>query len=225
MKFVAQYKFVIAFENAICDDYITEKLWRPLIVGSVPIYLGSPTVKVSSIITSCNLIILQHYFQYWLPNYEKSAIIVKDFKSPKVLAEYINKLNNKNFEYENYLQHKLSDIFRLTNENLKLRMKNRKWTFDGNPHFHTKFECFLCKRLHEKKYKYRMERKEYNCPIPVSPLTNKINQSNWWNEHWTDGKCQAKILKDLVYNNIRITKEEYEKEFLKLKENRYCQCL
>ncbi|XP_063985954.1 alpha-(1,3)-fucosyltransferase 10 isoform X2 [Diachasmimorpha longicaudata] len=44
-KFVGKYKFTLAFENAVCDDYITEKLWRPLIVGSVPIYYGSPTFK------------------------------------------------------------------------------------------------------------------------------------------------------------------------------------
>lgn len=46
LHFISKYKFIIAFENSICDDYITEKLWRPLIVGSVPIYLGSPTVEV-----------------------------------------------------------------------------------------------------------------------------------------------------------------------------------
>lgn len=33
MKLVAKYKFTLAFENAACDDYITEKLWRPLIAG------------------------------------------------------------------------------------------------------------------------------------------------------------------------------------------------
>lgn len=44
--FVGQYKFTLAFENAVCDDYITEKLWRPLIVGSVPVYYGSPSFKV-----------------------------------------------------------------------------------------------------------------------------------------------------------------------------------
>lgn len=48
MKFVGHYKFTIAIENSVCIDYITEKLWRPLIVGSVPIYLGSPTIKVSN---------------------------------------------------------------------------------------------------------------------------------------------------------------------------------
>lgn len=46
LHFISQYKFIIAIENAVCDDYITEKLWRPLIVGAVPIYFGSPTVEV-----------------------------------------------------------------------------------------------------------------------------------------------------------------------------------
>lgn len=46
LRFVGQYKFTLAFENAVCDDYITEKLWRPLIVGSIPIYYGSPSFKV-----------------------------------------------------------------------------------------------------------------------------------------------------------------------------------
>lgn len=44
---LAQYKFTLAFENAVCVDYITEKLWRPLIVGSVPVYYGSPSVQVT----------------------------------------------------------------------------------------------------------------------------------------------------------------------------------
>lgn len=51
LRLVAKYKFVLALENGICDDYITEKLWRPLIAGSVPVYVGSPTVSVS--VTLC----------------------------------------------------------------------------------------------------------------------------------------------------------------------------
>lgn len=43
---VAKYKFVLALENGVCNDYITEKIWRPLIAGAVPIYIGSPTIHV-----------------------------------------------------------------------------------------------------------------------------------------------------------------------------------
>lgn len=47
-KFIARYKFVIAYENSVCNDYITEKLWRPLSLGVVPIYFGAPNVDVNS---------------------------------------------------------------------------------------------------------------------------------------------------------------------------------
>ena len=28
LHILAKYKFVLAIENAVCDDYITEKLWK-----------------------------------------------------------------------------------------------------------------------------------------------------------------------------------------------------
>ena len=40
-----KYKFVIAFENAIEEDYVTEKFYDPLLAGSVPVYLGAPSIK------------------------------------------------------------------------------------------------------------------------------------------------------------------------------------
>ncbi|KAJ8919429.1 hypothetical protein NQ315_016526 [Exocentrus adspersus] len=72
LRFIAKYKFIVAFENAICEDYITEKLWRPLIVGSIPIYLGSPTIED------------------WLPN-KNSAILVKNYNSLQEVANLIKK--------------------------------------------------------------------------------------------------------------------------------------
>lgn len=47
LLFLARYKFVLAVENAECEDYVTEKLWKPLSIGSVPIYMGAPNVKAS----------------------------------------------------------------------------------------------------------------------------------------------------------------------------------
>lgn len=47
MRFIASYKYMIAYENGMCDDYLTEKFWRPLIAGTVPIFFGTPTVKVN----------------------------------------------------------------------------------------------------------------------------------------------------------------------------------
>lgn len=39
---IASYPFCIAFENAIAPDYVTEKLYDPLLAGAVPVYLGAP---------------------------------------------------------------------------------------------------------------------------------------------------------------------------------------
>lgn len=44
--FISRYKFIISYENSVCEDYVTEKIWRTLIVGSVPIYFGAPNIKV-----------------------------------------------------------------------------------------------------------------------------------------------------------------------------------
>ena len=46
IELVSKYKFAIAMENGICKDYITEKFWRPLNVGTIPITLGSPFISV-----------------------------------------------------------------------------------------------------------------------------------------------------------------------------------
>jgi len=43
---MSKYKFALAMENAVCDDYITEKIWRPLMLGVVPVIYGSPKIKV-----------------------------------------------------------------------------------------------------------------------------------------------------------------------------------
>lgn len=44
IEIMRHYKFVIAFENAIANDYVTEKFYNPLYAGAIPIYLGAPNV-------------------------------------------------------------------------------------------------------------------------------------------------------------------------------------
>ena len=50
LHILAKYKFVLAIENAVCPDYITEKLWKVLQVGAVPVYFGAPNVQVCMVI-------------------------------------------------------------------------------------------------------------------------------------------------------------------------------
>jgi len=60
---------------------MTEKLFRPLHVGSVPIYRGSPLARDA------------------MPD-NHSLIMADDFDSPQKLAEYIHYLDSNETAYE-----------------------------------------------------------------------------------------------------------------------------
>ena len=45
MRFMAPYKFSIAFENAAYPGYTTEKLYHAMLAGTLPIYWGNPLVE------------------------------------------------------------------------------------------------------------------------------------------------------------------------------------
>ncbi|XP_057298138.1 alpha-(1,3)-fucosyltransferase C-like [Hydractinia symbiolongicarpus] len=80
-----KYKFVIAFENSFCDDYITEKYWDAIFRGNVPIVLGGRKYDEKVVIPG-------------------SFIQARSFHSAKSLAEYIKYAANDKKEYEKYLQ-------------------------------------------------------------------------------------------------------------------------
>ena len=44
LETIKAYKFTLALENAIAEDYVTEKVYDPLIASSVPVYLGAPNI-------------------------------------------------------------------------------------------------------------------------------------------------------------------------------------
>ncbi len=44
LETIKEYKFTMAFENEQAYNYVTEKIYQPLIVGSIPIYWGAPNV-------------------------------------------------------------------------------------------------------------------------------------------------------------------------------------
>lgn len=127
LHFVARYKFVIAIENSVCDDYITEKFWRAIHVGVVPIYLGSSTIRD------------------WLPN-AKSAILFEDFPTPKLLIAYIDNLMQDDDLYEQHLEHKTQGIIR--NQYLINELKMRPYQTDFEL-VKKKLECLLCDQLHK----------------------------------------------------------------------------
>lgn len=87
LDIIKRYKFTIAFENAISKDYVTEKFFDPLIMGSVPIYFGAPNIDDFS------------------PG-DYSFIDTRNYDSPKSLAEDIKKYCTNDPLYEELLKWK-----------------------------------------------------------------------------------------------------------------------
>lgn len=156
LEFMAKYKFVIAIENCVCEDYLTEKFWRAILAGVVPIYFGCPTIRE------------------WLPN-SKSAILLQDFPTPKLLSAHIDELMRDDDLYEVYLQHKTKGLI----SNVKLINKLKET--DHKKDTDREFICFLCDKLHrmgEEPENRVINKSHYDCPTPISALTQNVDPNN-----------------------------------------------
>uniref|UniRef100_A0A8D3A123 GDP-fucose protein O-fucosyltransferase n=1 Tax=Scophthalmus maximus TaxID=52904 RepID=A0A8D3A123_SCOMX len=114
-------------DTATATDYMTEKLWRPLHQGCVPVYRGSSVVAD------------------WMPN-DHSAVIVDNFPSPKALADFLKRLDEKDDEYAKYLEFKTPS--RVTNIRLLEALETREWGVNdmSKPNYLNGFECYVCDR-------------------------------------------------------------------------------
>eukprot|EP00111_Clytia_hemisphaerica_P004180 TCONS_00011973-protein len=78
------YKFYLSFENGVCTDYITEKYWRYLELGLVPIVLGGADYSNPKLV---------------IPG---SFIDASKFKTVKDLAKYVEYLDKNDTAYNEY---------------------------------------------------------------------------------------------------------------------------
>jgi len=78
-----RYKFLIAFENTVTSEYITEKIWHGYLSQTIPIYYGAPEV----------------YKQ--VPG-NNTFIDAAKFNGPKKLAEYIMKVDKDKQLYQSF---------------------------------------------------------------------------------------------------------------------------
>ncbi|XP_049884451.1 alpha-(1,3)-fucosyltransferase B-like [Pectinophora gossypiella] len=176
LKFLAKYKFIIAIENAVCNDYLTEKFWRSITVGTVPIYFGSPLIRD------------------WLPN-NKSAILLEDFPTPELLSQHLHYLLNNDTAYEEYLEHKTLGI--ITNQKLIDKLFETPTELSDVVQ---RLECLVCEKLHTKSKAVNMvTKKHYDCPLPVSALSLSVNPKNKWLKLIDEAKEKV----DGLYEEIR----------------------
>jgi hypothetical protein len=84
LETVSRYRFTLAFENAIAEDYVTEKLYDPLLAGSVPVYLGARNVER-------------------LAPSPDSFIDVRDYGGPEELAHRLLALASDEAAYDRHL--------------------------------------------------------------------------------------------------------------------------
>ncbi|XP_075060691.1 GDP-fucose protein O-fucosyltransferase 3 [Mixophyes fleayi] len=201
---LAQYKFILAFENAVCEDYITEKLWRPLKLGSVPIYYGATNIED------------------WLPS-NKSVIIVNKFSHPRELAQYIKQLDRDDSLYMEFLEWKLQG--HISNNHLVTAIKERTWGVQDvtQDNYIDAFECMVCRRvwdnirLQEKGLKAKQwiaNSTHLTCPAPKSfsfrtERASKSSMREMWRPSFEQSKKEAEALRLLIDRNRNFTSQEF----------------
>ena len=82
------YKFYLALEDSLCEDYVTEKFFRFLHRDVVAVALGAAN------------------YSLFVP--QGTYVDVRDFRSPKDLASHLLLLDARNDLYEEYLVRKRS---------------------------------------------------------------------------------------------------------------------
>ncbi|XP_046642638.1 alpha-(1,3)-fucosyltransferase C-like [Daphnia pulicaria] len=80
------YRFYLSFENSLCPDYVTEKLYRPLAHDTVPVVYGGAD------------------YSDFFP--ARSYVDGRHFENPEALADHLEKLIAKDTLYSSYFEWK-----------------------------------------------------------------------------------------------------------------------
>ena len=87
LEVYSRYHFVIAFENSISTDYVTEKYFDAILAGAIPIYMGAPNISDYAPGKDCH-------------------INVSDFEGATMLSKYLKENINNEKLRNNHLEWK-----------------------------------------------------------------------------------------------------------------------
>ncbi|XP_065090887.1 alpha-(1,3)-fucosyltransferase 10 isoform X2 [Ochlerotatus camptorhynchus] len=157
--FVSKYKFIIVYQDMICEDYIADKFWKSLTLGIVPIYFGATNIRS------------------YLPNPD-SAILIDDYSSPRNLAQFILQASNNEDVYVGFLYHKVSNFYPISNQLLvnAIFKEDIYYIEDRKRRTIAKFECNVCEQSFQQQ-KQQAQQKELSCMLPYFPPGNVTHKA------------------------------------------------
>ena len=141
---INKYKFYLAFENSLCDDYITEKFWK---------FYTKSMIFTTNIVPIVKGAKRHQYEQLIMNNSNRSIIFADDFKSPKSLANYLNSLDSNFNDYLKYYEWKFDLFKELNSKNIVSLNNNNNNKYDEiiQSDVQSPF-CYLCSMLHNETY-------------------------------------------------------------------------
>ncbi|XP_062545888.1 alpha-(1,3)-fucosyltransferase 10 [Armigeres subalbatus] len=152
--FASKYKFIIVYQDMICEDYIIDKFWKSLSLGIVPIYFGATNIR------------------RYLPN-PNSAILIEDFSSPQELAQFISQVSNNEDVYTTFLYHKTMDFYPISNQLLvnAIFKEDIMYLESRRTRSIVEFECTACVQSYHQEH-HQSHQKEISCELPYFPPGN-----------------------------------------------------
>jgi hypothetical protein len=143
-KLMNRYKFYLAFENSLCEDYITEKYWK--LYDSDKIF----SINIIPVVRGAR----DEQYKREAPNRDDKFYIHSDAHvSPKSLAAYLNHLNANDTAYMQFFQWKLN-VYAAIKSMLKsggrsMIRENR----NVSTYYHLREPfCKMCSMLHNQTY-------------------------------------------------------------------------
>ena len=122
MKIMRKYKFVLAAENSLCDDYVTEKAYRNgFRAGIIPIVVSKANLSDPAIFPP------------------GSFINALNFSTTAALVEHVNKVGSVQHLYNSYFKWRANWTFTIVSED------------EGHVPYPDDYFCPLCEKLHEDK--------------------------------------------------------------------------